>query len=71
LLTILNLNSDKTLMSDQTFREMFKHNNKDQKFDPKLLMDLSKIYESMDHSVDGSLKKCIKILGLVREDDKD
>jgi hypothetical protein len=34
-------------------------------------MDLSKIYESMDHSVDGSLKKCIKILGLVREDDKE
>jgi len=34
-------------------------------------MDLSKIYENIGHSVDGSFKKCIKILGLVREDDKE
>ena len=40
LLTILNLNSNKLLMSDQTFREMFKPKNYEQKFDPKLLLDL-------------------------------
>ena len=27
-------------MSDQTFREMFKPKNYEQKFDPKLLLDL-------------------------------
>ena len=55
MLTILNLNSDKTLMIDKKFREMFKPKNKDQKFDPKLLIDLNKIYESMSHFVDKSL----------------